>query len=72
MLTAKNFKNFVVTNSHLEAKPPLKNLFFTPKFFSAGFPQKFSSAKNFFTAGFELFCRIFGRLATVFRAIVRV
>jgi hypothetical protein len=61
----------------LEAKTPLKNQFFTPKFFSVGFrpifpknggrmAANFPRQRIFFSAaGFELFCRIFGRLATV-------
>jgi hypothetical protein len=73
------FFKLLGTNSHLQAKTLLKNQFFTQKIclaafrplfgrFSAAFPQKWrpSSANNFFlTAGFELFCRIFGLLASV-------
>jgi hypothetical protein len=65
-----------VTNSTLEAKTPLKNQFLRQKIFSAAFQPLFPknggrTTANFLlqtifsTAGFELFCRIFGRLATV-------
>jgi hypothetical protein len=44
-----------------------KFIFFRQYFFSAVRPPNFPGQSFFYPAGFVLFCRIFGRLATVLK-----